>query len=191
MKNLLFSILLWWLTIFPCLSQDKVEVEVRVRKEMVPQNAIEQVNYLFEKGIKNLKWYQETTGDKISFEAKFKFDRQFYSVEFDTLGRLEDIEIEISIDQIPDESRKNLTAYLEGEFQEYTIFKIQRQLTGEIESLKKYLERDSDKEVTIHYEIVLAGKAEEWDAWELLADSQGRFISIQKVLLKRFDNLIF
>ncbi|MDX5339245.1 MAG: hypothetical protein LPK25_09465 [Cyclobacteriaceae bacterium] len=191
MKNLLFSILLWWLTIFPCLSQDKVEVEVRVRKEMVPQNAIEQVNYLFEKGIKNLKWYQETTGDKISFEAKFKFDRQFYSVEFDTLGRLEDIEIEISIDQIPDESRKNLTAYLEGEFQECTIFKIQRQLTGEIESLKKYLERDSDKEVTIHYEIVLAGKAEEWDAWELLADSQGRFISIQKVLLKRFDNLIF
>jgi hypothetical protein len=45
---------------------------------------------------KRVKFYKESDGDKISFEAKFKYKKQHFSVEFFASGVLEDIEILIN-----------------------------------------------------------------------------------------------
>ena len=165
-------------------------MEERIRLDVVPKEAKDQVKNLFGK-VKSLKWYKETSLEKISYEAKFKFNRHFYSVEFDTLGTLEDIEIEIKQDELSETTLQNLENYLSQNFEEHTVSKIQRQLTGDISGLKKYLKGDQNAEITIKYEIIVSGKSEDWNAWEMLFDKDGNFISKEKVIMKWSDNLIF
>ena len=72
-------------------GQKKFEKESRISKSDLPSFAVD-FAALFTDG-QRIKWYLEEGLDRNSIEAKYKRDGRHYSVEFDTLGTMEDVEI--------------------------------------------------------------------------------------------------
>ena len=81
------------------LAQQKFERETRLSEKEVPTSALQFVEAL--NANRKVKWYKEESLTSQSIEAKFKRNKQKYSVEFDTTGQLEDVEIEIKWQEIP------------------------------------------------------------------------------------------
>ncbi|WP_338219068.1 hypothetical protein [Algoriphagus sp. oki45] len=171
-------------------AQEKSEREVRVKASEVPSSAKDWLKDAFEE-IKRPKWYLEFSLEGKAFEAKFWREKHFHSVKFDSLGRLVDVEIEITKKEMPEESWLAIESYLESEFEEFAVQKIQRQLIGEEGDVEDYFDENETEGVKIRYEIVFEGKKENWQLWEALFDESGAFLTLVRIQVKPVDNLIF
>jgi hypothetical protein len=180
------------ISLFPLISfsQEKVEREVGIKASKVPNPAKEWLFDAFEE-IKKPKWYLEYSQNGKAFEAKFLFKSYFYSVKFDSMGALMDVEIEIDQKEVPENTWAQIHSYFESTYEEIKIQKIQRQLIGDESVVEDYFDEDEREGVTIRYEIVFDGKNESWAKWEALFDDQGKLISIIRVQERPVDNLIF
>ena len=177
--------------IFPfCFSQDKIEKETRIKPREVPSEAKIWLQDAFEK-IQKPKWYLEYSQNGKSYEAKFHYQGHFHSVEFDSLGSVEDVEIEIDHSEVSGDVWKVIQSYFESEFEQVKVEKIQRQFSGSKSDLEDFFDEEDADGVTTQYEIVFQGKNEEWSLWEALFDDSGKFISKLKVQIRPSDNLIF
>lgn len=124
MKKFSLITLIFYCTV--SFSQSKNEKEERIDASEFPEAA-----HSYFKGISGqvnyLKFYKETDGNKHSFEAKFKLNKRHYSVEFDTLGNLEDIEIVVKDKHIPKPTFKTMMNYFNTHFDRVRFIKIQKQ----------------------------------------------------------------
>ncbi|MEL6976881.1 MAG: hypothetical protein AAGL29_16070 [Bacteroidota bacterium] len=107
-------------------AQQKKERESRVTRDEIPQNALELLNPYLEDA-KRLRYYQESDGNKRSFEVKFKKGKLRYSVEFSPEGKLEDVEFLIKSADIPDETWANIQSTFQEKFSKTYVKKIQQQ----------------------------------------------------------------
>ncbi|HCX75828.1 MAG TPA: hypothetical protein DHU93_11000 [Algoriphagus sp.] len=184
--------------VFVCLipvlgfSQEKIEREKRVDEKEVPKAAIEWLYDAFEE-IKKPKWYQEFFESGYSFEAKFFKDGRYFSVEFDSLGIIQDVEIEMPLDEILPEVQKTLTAYWEETYSDFKLIKIQRQYSGDPDDLEDFFDENEVENILERYEIEYIGKEKDGveQIWEATFDAQGKFISKRVVVVRIMDNLIF
>jgi hypothetical protein len=96
-------------------AQEKIEVEKRITVGELPVKAIEWFDDAYERARKTRWYYEETSGQK-SYEAKLKWKRRMHSVEFDTTGVVQDIEISIEWQDLPETIRQNITSYLDSAF---------------------------------------------------------------------------
>ena len=172
-------------------AQVKYEKEYRIQEVEVPQPALD-----FIKGIpfsKKIKWYKEEGLKKYSFEAKTKFNDRKYSVEFDSTGILEDIEIEIPFEKIPGVTRAEILQFFENEFQKVKLSKVQFQITGNLLLLQKKAAAPpmlSEPGLTICYELIVRGKrAGRRELLELLFNEEGALIKESRIILQNTDNL--
>ena len=175
---------------FLSFSQEKIERETKVKASKVPISAREWLSDAFE-GLRKPKWYLEYSQSGLAYEAKFIWQSYFYSVKFDSLGILQDVEIEIQQNEIRAEVWQAMQRYFSGEFREIRIQKIQRQLLGDQSDLEDFFDENETKGITIRYEIVFEGKSEAWQVWEALFDESGLLISVIKVQPRPLDNLVF
>lgn len=185
----ILAIIFFWISFF-AFSQEKTEREVKVKPSQVPISAKEWLTDAFE-DLRKPKWYLEYSQKGKAFEAKFSKNGYLYSVEFDSLGNLEDVEIEIPSSEIPPETWTNIRNYFSEEFKEISVQKIQRQLIGSESDLEDFFDENESGRITVQYEIVFQGKNEAWQVWEGLFDEKGSLISIIKVQLRPLDNLVF
>jgi hypothetical protein len=74
-------------------SEQKLEQEEKIAAALFPKNVAETVNEIGY-ARKKVIYYRETDGDKISCEAKRKYQDRKYSIKFDLKGVLEDVEID-------------------------------------------------------------------------------------------------
>lgn len=185
----LILILFFWISFF-AFSQEKIEREVKVKSSQVPTPAKEWLADAFEE-LRKPKWYLEYSQNGKSFEAKFHLNNYFYSVEFDSLGKLQDVEIEIPSSEIPTETWTKIQRYFSGEFNEVSVQKIQRQLIGKEDDVEDFFDENESEGVTIRFEIVFEGKNDTWQVWEGLFDELGTLISVVKVQSRPLDNLVF
>lgn len=179
-KNTLLIIVLALLVGFPVttVAQDKIEREYKIKKEEVPQKALE-----FIKGIESLppktkvNWYREEAADAESVEAKFKIDKRKFSIEFSTEGKLQDAEMEIDRDDIPKVTRESIEESLNVEFIKWSIKKVQLQWVGDSSLVISSINRNErQEEVEENYEIVIKGRTDKTKSYfELLFDSSGNF----------------
>ena len=105
-------------------GQVKYEQESRLRVEEVPLAArafIQQVDTG-----RKVKWYYEENLEGNSVEAKFKRNCQRYSVEFDTLGNIQDVEIEVKPQALSPALQQKLLLTRDSLYQRYTMRKIQQ-----------------------------------------------------------------
>lgn len=107
-------------------SQTKNEKEERIKISAFPKKALNILEHLPDE-CKRIKYYKETDNEKLSFEVKFKFDKQHYSVEFSENGDLEDIEITTKIEKIEKSARTQIEEYFNQSYTNYKILKIQEQ----------------------------------------------------------------
>ena len=107
-------------------SQTKNEKEARIEVSEFPEKAQNIIKVLPE-NCKQLKFYKETDGEKHSFEAKFKYKKQRYSLEFSTNGIIEDIEISTKFKDILNPFKDSIKAYFKNNFKKHKFIKIQKQ----------------------------------------------------------------
>jgi len=175
-------------------AQNKYEREFRIKKSQFPENAYAYLTNELENASR-IRYYKEIDSNKVSFEVKFKKDRLFYSIEFDSAGELEDVEILIKEVDIPKSSFEAIDAYLEKNFSKYRIRKIQQQYSrvafGSItNTLKKAFQNLIDPK--INYELIVGGKTDgNYQDYEILFDAEGNFISLRKSLPANYDHVLY
>jgi hypothetical protein len=191
MRQFIFKKIILSIGIFySSFSQQKIEKESGIKASQVPKPAKEWLEDAFE-NVKKPKWYFELSQQGKSYEAKFQYKGHYHSVEFDSLGNVQDVEIEVKDSEVSPEVWKVIQDYFESDYIEVKVEKIQRQLTGSPSDLEDYFDEEKNEGVVTRYEIVYQGKKELWELWEGLFDQDGMFISKLKVQIRANDNLIF
>ena len=189
-KQLLLLIILVCQT-YMLYSQIKYEREYRIKTDQVPDQAMEFIESFPFDG--KIRWYKEENLNSISIEAKTKFKSEKYSIEFDSAGIIEDVEIEVGWEKIPATTRTAINTYLKSNFQQIKIRKIQCQYTGRMSSLKQLntaRPKHSNKSIGINYELILKVKKEKKKKlMELLFNEQGTLLKQSSIVFKNTDNL--
>lgn len=170
-------------------AQQKFEKEYRLKTDEVPLRARQFVDSLnFDRRV---KWYMEISQLGKTVEAKSKRNHQRYSVEFDTTGRLLDVEIEVPYGAIPDQVQSTVAQQLRGEFGKYRILKMQQQFTGTRNELLTYLtKREGTSALTTRYEATVKGsKSGERNEFEYTFSLLGEIEKRAVVVFRNTDNL--
>lgn len=172
-------------------AQEKLEREYSISKQQVPDKALQFVaeNYA---GLR-VRWYREENLQGQSIEAKLKKKRQWHSIEFDTLGRLQDVEILIKYKDIAEDLREEMEGWMEEEFSSYKIDKVQRQWSGSESAMAQLIkEGKSELDFERRYEIVVKGrKGGKTDFYELLFDDDGELLEMAKIIERSVNHMIF
>jgi hypothetical protein len=174
-------------------GQHKYEREYRIRKSQFPTNARE----LIEDKITDanrIKFYKETDGTKVSFEAKLKKDRLWYSIEFSEDGILEDIEILIKTTDIPNDTFSKIETYLNKKFKKYRVKRLQQQYRASTDALETTLKNAFQNLIlpTNNYELMVAGKNEDgYMDYEILFDADGNFKNQRTSLPPNYDHVLY
>ena len=175
-------------------GQYKYEREFRIKKSQFPAKAHALIEDQLAEA-RRIRYYKETDSTKISYEAKFKVDRLHYSVEFNQEGELEDVEILIKKVDIPNDSFKNMTDYLDNNFNKYRIRRIQQQYpVSAFESVEQTIKNAFQNLLlpTIRYELMVAGKKNNgFEDFEILFDADGSFLKMRKSLPVNYDHILY
>lgn len=174
----------------------KQEKEIRINGELMPQNAIGTLQPFLDEAAR-IRFYHETDGTRHSYECKFRHDRKYYSIEFNEDGHLEDVEVGITLKELPEKTAENITEYLKQKFTRNIIRKIQKQFTtgkseqDDAEVIKKALDNDEEN-MTIRYEIEVDGKQDKnLTSQEILFDHIGLFIQERNIIRRQVDNILY
>ncbi|MEL7003502.1 MAG: hypothetical protein AAFN93_12315 [Bacteroidota bacterium] len=169
--------------------QDKFEKESRISEKEVPSKAR---SFIYKIVLdQEVKWYMEHSQSGNSIEAKFKLNQKAHSIEFDSLGNVEDVEIKIDWHQIPEEVRKNISRGMDLKFIKWTIRKIQIQYTGDDEALITLTKKgETDYGYTVKYEIVVKGKESgRPQLFEMTFSDKGALLKSLIIIFKNTDIL--
>lgn len=179
-----------------CVSfpQSKNEKEERIPASEFPEIAQGYFNIISHE-VKYLKYYKETDGDKKSFEVKFKYKKEHYSAEFDTLGKLEDIEIVIKKRHIPKQIFNTISDYFNANYKRFTIVKVQKQYVNttnktDRQFIRHVLENPYNKHT--HFEIIAEVKTpRKHELRELTFDRHGVFEKSRKVTSSSYEHALY
>ena len=187
-KNILL-VILCLSHLFNSYSQTKYEREYRIKAGQVPSSALEFICESAEGSM--IKWYFEENQQGNSVEAKFKRDQKKFSVEFDTEGQIQDIEIKTNWESIPVQVQSQLKNDLDSCFSKYHINKIQIQYSGDKSILTKIIQNGNVQgPITTQYELVVSGRKDgEHKQCEVTLDESGNVIEVLHIVHKNSDNL--
>lgn len=190
MHKLLFVILLIVTTYSNNLfAQDKFEKESRIKQKDVPPTALSFMDSLNFRA--KIKWYKEEGLSKKSIEAKFKHNKTKYSIEFDTLGNIEDIEIEVNWQNLESDITDSVAMQFKLDCSKYKIVKVQKQFTGSKNELfSPLINGIHSEQLKIKYEIIVRCHQEKKvDLFEYLFNEKGKLISKSKIVFKNSSHL--
>lgn len=189
-----YSFIFFFLFFSFAFTQTKNEKEERIPASEFPENARNYFNTISQE-VKYLKYYRETDGNKKSFEIKFKYNKEHYSVEFDTLGKLEDIEIVIKKKHIPKKTYNAISDYFNKNYKKFTIVKVQKQYVNttnkpDEQFIHHILEKSFNKHT--HFEIIAEVKTKEkHELRELTFNRHGVFEKSRKVTSSSYEHALY
>jgi hypothetical protein len=172
-------------------AQDKVEREYKIKPAEVPSPALDFIKESFSK--EKVNWYLEQNAGSKSIEAKIRKDKTLYSAEFDTLGNIQDVEVLVSIKEIPERLWNIIERSIGEQFSRFKVQKAQKQWIGKEADLQRLIrgEIPKDKHST-NYEIVIIGRKDKHSyEYELLFNEEGVLIREQKIIENSQQHLIF
>ncbi|MGC6431916.1 MAG: hypothetical protein ACON5F_12800 [Jejuia sp.] len=189
-----YSFLILLLYVSFSFAQSKDEKEERIPDTEFPAKAINYFN-IISQDVKYLKYYKETDGDKKSFEVKFKYNKEHYSVEFDTLGNLEDIEIVIKKKHIPKDIYRTISDHFNQNFKKFTLVKVQKQYVNTTKKPdKQFIQNVLEKPINkhTHFEIIAEVKTEEkHELREFTFNRLGAFEKSRKVTSSSYEHALY
>ncbi|SIP95204.1 PepSY-like domain-containing protein [Maribacter ulvicola] len=174
-------------------SQHKHEREHRILKSQFPALAIEIIdeNVI---DFKRIKFYKEIDSTKISYEAKLKKDKLWYSIEFDQNGLLEDIEILIKPTDVPNNTYTKIVDYLNKNYLKYKIRRLQQQYYSSNLPIDEIFKNAFQNLMLpyINYELIVSGKKDKgYLEYEILFDADGNFKKIRTSLPPNYDHILY
>lgn len=173
-------------------AQTKFEREYRIKENEVPEKAQQFVRHAFSG--EKIKWYAEESQDGSSIEAKVKFRKHKFSVEFDTSGNLQDVEKTVKFKTLSPQLSDAISQTLVNEFGNYKIMKVQVQWTADNPGTLKELIKNGNSSNAYHekYEVVVETRANKtYKAYELLMDRAGRIEKSLELDLRNMNNMEF
>lgn len=193
MKHLL-QLVICILPIFAFAQDNKVEKEDRIPLEEMPEKASSFLKENLPENIRKARYYYETDGKHTSYEAKFKYARRRFSVEFNTEGRLEDVEITAEKNELIKTVYNNIEAHLDKNHERFRIEKIQAQYLTNEDTDKNTFTRSLNFQnfQPDKYELIVATKeAGKLEKFEMLFDAMGIFVEKRKIIMNSYDYLLF
>ena len=177
---------------FLCLNgfgQEKLEKESRLKSSEVPTKARRLVDNILNK--KKLKWYLEEGLTEKSIEAKFILMNKKYSVEFDTDGNLQDIEIEVKWNTLTPIQKERIQQKLTTSCQRFAIRKVQEQyLAKDVIGLIKNNRWNDLNQIPSRHELVVKCKNTSLvKLVEYLFSDKGELISNSNIIFKNATHL--
>ncbi len=176
---------------FSVYAQFKQEREFRIRAESAPVAAQDFVAACqFESKV---KWYWEEDVSSLSIEAKVRHQGRRYSIEFDTSGRLQDVEVRWHMDDLPSRTRTGILNHLETAFARFRIGKVQEQWIGPEPLLRDLIKAgEGATSAQTNYELIVRGRqGSRINRYEYLFDAEGSYIRHNLILSRNTDNLDF
>lgn len=187
--RILFLIVFFFMLYIQNSYGQKYEKESRLNYKDVPSTALNFIDAL--KINSKIRWYSEVGFKTKSIEAKFKRDDKRHSVEFDTVGNIQDVEIEMKWQKIRSEIKDSINFQLSSICLSYRISKIQIQYSGNQSKLLSFLKgKITVENVITNYEIIancsVNGKIEQF---EYLFNDKGILLNTFKIIFKNASNL--
>lgn len=181
--------IIYFLVPLSAASQEKFEKESRLKPSEVPAEAMAFIEDL-DLPLK-VRWYLEEGLQTRSVEAKFKYKKAWYSVEFDTLGAIEDVEVEVKPGKLPSPVLDAVVKQLKEDCSAYRINKTQIQYLGEKEALKSIIRTSKVGEnVTTNFELVVRCSNDKGvNLFEYLFDASGEVLSLARIIFKNSSHL--
>ena len=166
-------------------AQEKNEVEVKTTFDEFPEEAKSVLNTL-PNTLKRLRFFKETDGDKISYEAKFKYNKRFYSAEFGEDGLLEDVEVLIKKRDLEIPVFNAIDTYLKTHYKRYRILKLQKQFVSIHAAFEEIASSENKYELII--EIKNSGQR---TLAEFTFNASGKFESKRLVVPSSYDYVLY
>lgn len=175
----------------PAYAQQKFEREIRVRPQAVPAAAEAFVSACA--GTERIRWYQEINLGFYNFEAKVKRNGRHYSIEFDSTGVLQDVEMSIRFSHLPEAVQGAVRAELAGRCSKYRITRVQFQWTGAAPALQELVRNGTTGgQHTERLELVFSCKTDRGPVlYEALFDALGKMENLVEIVPRNTDNLDF
>jgi hypothetical protein len=172
----------------------KYEREKKISAEDFPDAAMQLILPLLENA-KAVKFYQETNQDGINYEAKLKYDKTYFSIEFDSLQQLKDVEELLDWKKATDIPSASMQQNMDENFSKVKVTRIQKQYNFISSTAQlKTLPPSEETIKSINYELEVEGEMHDKNQlqfYELLFNEKGELIQ-QRVIRKNItDNLIF
>ncbi|WP_298893034.1 hypothetical protein [uncultured Psychroserpens sp.] len=144
---------------------------------------------------KRIRYYRETDGDKLSYESKFKYNKHWFSLELNSSGTIEDIEVVIKKRQLPPNVLNTINSYLSENSDKFELIKIQEQYLFNSEKSKvEFINSILDNRVSINsnYEIIVAIKSERsWELKEMTFDTKGVFLNARNLQQDSYEYIMY
>lgn len=174
-------------------AQKKYEHEERIDKAEAPksmQDFIDQCGFN-----KKIKWYKEYQKKTYSYEAKTQYNGYDYSIEFDSVGAIEDVERVVPIKHLSNDEQIRISDQLEGRLRKYKIIRIQEQFVGSPDLLHQLITTDAVAErVVRNLEINVKGIFKDksnWSYFEFLYNDIDGIVKMEELELRPTYNLEF
>lgn len=208
MKHIV-DIIFIFLFAFQVLGQENKEIGVKKEIEKgIRADAFPRPGLLFIDAFKNkkrLKFYEQNTSGELAFESKFVYEGRKFSIEFDTLGLLTNIEVEMEWEEIEKATRQRIEKGFNQNFENFRLIKIQKKWVHEkdeddfdeddiAEFLTDFsLYKNDLDDMEVAYEIEISGKrpANRPGLFEVIFDGKGNFSMMRKIELPGMDNVLF
>jgi len=192
--KLLFLTFLLLLVSQLILGQTKNEVEQRFKRGELPKITQNIVDILPD-NCKRIKFYKETDGDKKSFEIKFKYKKQYYSIEFSEDGQLEDIEVVIKFKDIKAYTKKQIGNYFKQSYTKHKFIKIQRQYiyNYEIDASQFVINvLSKNTKTTTNFEIIAEVKSKKQrHLEEFIFNNDGLFLNSRILNPESYEHVLY
>ena len=176
----------------PILGQDKNEREERVKEEDFPAKAVQALKDAMQEDV-SIRYYKEYDGEAESYEAKFKWRKRNFSIEFDTTGVVQDVEIRISRKDVPNPTVTKIKQYLDENFDDWRMEKAQVHFSKKRNG-KDLIKKSLHEPTTLipDYELIIATKIDgKITNYEMLFSKSGDLILKRIVVNRSHDFLRF
>lgn len=174
--------------------QTKYEKEERIKISDLPKMTLSILETLPE-NCKRIKYYKETDNEKVSYEIKFKFKKQSYSIEFSENGFLEDIEIIIKFKNIENLIGTQIKKHLNQSYTKYKFTKIQEQyIYYPKNDTSEFIHNVMFKKQKIkpNYEIIAEVKnGKQHKIKEFLFDENGEFLNYRILDPTSYEHVLY
>lgn len=170
-------------------SQQKFEKESGISRKDLPAFAVHFESIFVHD--QKIRWYLEEGFNGSTIEAKYTRNKEKYSVEFDSLGTIQDVEILVKWSDLSTETQGNIEAQFLKDSDKYKLSKIQVQYTGEQIMLQNSaLSGECSENCLIRYEVVVRIKKEGvGNSYEYLFDKNGKLIQKMEIVNQSSSNL--
>ncbi|MBK7474895.1 MAG: hypothetical protein IPI11_02330 [Haliscomenobacter sp.] len=184
-----FALLICLALPFHLFAQDKFEKESRIKPDEIPAEALSFMDSLNYEA--KIKWFKEEGLTRKSIEAKFKYENTKFSVEFNLLGNIEDIEIEVNWQNIEPETTDSISKHLQLDCSKFKIVKVQKQFAGSKNDLFFRFPNEANSEKTeIKYEIIVkCYQQKEVNLFEYSFNEKGIPLTKSKIVFKNSSHL--